>query len=108
MKSSEVGLVLTADRTAGVAALTVHFTGLLEGDIDTLVLCVPDMVLCPGFGGVKSCILYCPPDTTQPAKRSYSADATYISPGDYKAVMVLQTGDGQPIYYDSLAIHVSQ
>jgi hypothetical protein len=104
INSSEIRLVLTADSTEGVAPLTVHFTGHLYGKIDSLDTCVPAVVLCPGFG--KTCIRYCNPDTTQPAKRSYSAEATYKNTGEYKAVMILKIIRGPSIYSDSLPIRV--
>lgn len=104
--SNEARLVLTADKVSGPAPLTVHFTGSLHGKIDTLVMCVPDMVLCPGYG--KTCVFYCSPDTSQQAKRVYLAEAYYTSAGDYKAVMVLLSKHSYDIYSDSLAIHVMQ
>jgi hypothetical protein len=101
--SSGIRLVLAADTTEGSAPLTVHFTGTLHGNIDTLEMCVPAMVLCPGYG--KLCIQYCLPDTSQPAQRVYTAEETYESVRSYKAVMVLQSKQGL-IRSDSLLITV--
>ncbi|MDI6802445.1 MAG: hypothetical protein QME58_01200 [Bacteroidota bacterium] len=81
-------LVLTADKTTGIDALTVKYTGTFYGMIDTLQMLVPADIMFPGAG--KTVIIYALPDTLQQARRTYSSWFTYFA-GNYKTVMLLQS-----------------
>lgn len=96
-------LVLTADKTSGQAPLAVNFTGNFLGRIDTIQMLVPDNFFFPGTG--RTLIPYALPDTTQPAKRTYTAEYTYNA-GVYKAVMLLQSKNRNN-YSDTLVITVN-
>ena len=96
-------LVLSANRTSGQSPLTVTYTGKFLGKIDTIKMLVPDSFLFPGTG--RTIISYALPDTTQPAKQTYTADYTY-SAGTYKAVMLLQSKH-KNFYSDTITITVN-
>ncbi len=95
-----VRLVLTADKVTGSAPLPVNFTGKLYGKIDTLRMKVPDMILYPGAG--RTIIRYALPDSSRPARSTYTDTFTYPS-GIHNAVMLLQ-GKNRDIWSDTLTI----
>lgn len=97
-------LVLTADTTAGTIPLTVNFTGVLFGSIDTLLLRVPEVSFDGGTDQVP--VLYVPqPDTLARAQREYTARAHYFRHGTYQAVMTLHGRSGN-IVSDTCRISV--
>lgn len=83
-----VRLLLTADTSSGTVPLTVSFTGMLYGTIDTLLLTVPEISFDGGTGQPLGA--YEPkPDTLAPARRVYTAREHYLQRRAFRAVMIL-------------------
>jgi hypothetical protein len=97
-------LALSADDTSGTVPLTVNFTGKLLGPIDTLVVRVPPITLAGGYNPEEE--IYVPvPDTTTPAKKTYSAREHYFRQATYRAVMRVHALSGD-IVSDTVVITV--
>jgi len=103
INSNNIFLKLHADRTIGESPLEVNFTGNLSGNIDTLKLFYPPVVLYHGTG--KTVIRYAVNDTFVYAKKTYTSKYTYNSAvaDTFKAFMLLQ-GLNRDIVSDTLEI----
>ena len=87
---SPIRFKLSSDKSIGVSPLKVNFTGTLYGQIDTLKLFYPPLVLYPGTD--KTVIRFAENDTFVNAQRIYNSRYNYISavPDTFKAYMLLQ------------------
>jgi len=84
--------------------LTVNFTGILYGRIDTLFTTVPEITF--NGGSIQPEALYYPlPDTLTGARRMYGAREHYFRNDTFKAVMIVR-GRYREIVSDTLVITV--
>jgi hypothetical protein len=87
-KSDILKLILSADKTSGIAPLTIIFTGVFQGNTDSIRGQVPDYIFYSRTG--KTIIPYSIPDTSQNFSPYWRDTVTYHNTGVYKVVLVYQ------------------
>lgn len=105
--SSELKLVLKADKTSGTAPLNVTFIAEIKGDTTGLSGLLPDYFFFPSQG--HTIIRYAIPDTLQKINTSWSRQFTYNSSGIIKAVLLYQgykNNASIDLWSDTLTINV--
>jgi len=96
-------LSLNASSATGLAPCDILFTGTFNNYNDTIRMHVPEVFLFGGSG--KTVVRYALPDTSVPAKRTYSYVEHFALQGTYSMFMVLQTTT-KDVFSDTLAVTI--
>ncbi len=96
-------LSLSASSLTGTAPCEITFTGTFNACTDTTRMYVPDMWLLGGPG--RTIIRYALPDTSVPAKRTYTSVRSFPAAGVFHMYMNLQVTTGD-VWSDTLTITI--
>ena len=103
VSAPERSLSLSSNVNNVASPVDITFTGTFHAYSDTSKMHVPDMFL---MGApTRTIVRYILPDTSTPAKRTYTSVQQFSSAGTYSIYMVLQTMQGD-VFSDTLAIVV--
>jgi len=105
--SELIKLILSADKTTGIAPLTVNFSGNIKGNAEGLIGHVPDYLFFSDHNGTL--IRYIIPDTSKVLNINWNTTETYTS-GEYNVVLLYQgilNGENYDLFSDTLKIIVN-